>query len=47
MQDTEKKNQSAKYVLESIYPSRRMMEELKRLQKVDQEVVLKGGEVFE
>ena len=39
MQDTEKKIQSARYVLESIYPSRRMMEELKRLQKADQKEV--------
>ena len=39
MQDTEKKIQSARYVLESIYPSRRMTEELKRLQKADQKEV--------
>ena len=37
MQESEKTLQSARYVLESIYPSRRMMEELKRLQEAEQE----------
>ena len=47
MQDTEKTSQSARYVLESIYPSRRMMEELKRLQKVDHEEQVSGSVIFE
>ena len=47
MQETEKTSQSERYVLESIYPSRRMMEELKRLQKVDQEEQVSGSVIFE
>ena len=47
MQETATKTEPVRYVLESIYPSRRMMEELKRLQMAENEEPVQAPIVLE